>query len=180
MKRSVGWSLFSLCLLLSQMQAQDVEPEFPEDFTTTTTMRTTTLAEGAEVTTLEPIATEPTTIGSTTTTTTTTTQVETSTPENSSKPTTPLPNTTDTPPQYLPPLTTPSPPDYGSTEPGLWDGQTQEHCYLKEHYERRYWRFSCGVAGWHPAISCYRCCYYSSSSFAGCQKLHNGHCGYYY
>ncbi|XP_023179667.2 mucin-2 [Drosophila hydei] len=164
-------NLICLLCLLIQVQAQDIPVEFPVDFPTTTVE---TVTELAETTTTTAAATEPAPTTTTTTETTTTdaTTAATTLPTNN-MPAYP----TYAPPTYVPhyPIRPTSAPQF----PWLWnpnDSDSEMNCYLKEQVENKYVSWTCGFNSWRPTKSCYRCCYYSYSSYAGCTKLHEGRC----
>ncbi|KAL7735628.1 hypothetical protein ACLKA6_002517 [Drosophila palustris] len=84
-------------------------------------------------------------------------------------------------PLYYPTFAPPTgPPHFTPAYHWLWDlyeDSDEERCYLKDQVERtRYYRWNCGFTSSLPIISCYRCCYYGNSRFAGCSKLHSGRC----
>ncbi|XP_064542983.1 uncharacterized protein LOC135431670 [Drosophila montana] len=177
-----------LCLLWlmmhGQVHGQDIEPEFPEDFPTTTTEAPTTTTEA------------PTTTTTTTTELPTTTPARTTTEADTEAPTTTttIPSTTSSttedveislpdlptfaPPELPPSTRPPVAPHYPNFFPWFWDvvqGMLQR-CYLTEQEERTHYRWTCGYSSWLPTTTCYRCCYYGDSGFAGCSKLHSGRC----
>lgn len=151
-----------LCLAFSERGlCQDITPELPEDFptstepTTTTAAATTTTTE--EATTREAMITTTTQAATTTTTeaTTTTTeastQLPTTTPSNwylpPRKPTMrpfyyPYPPYDS--PTYAPPSSPPVP-AYTPAYHFLWDldNSGEERCYLKNQVERSYFRWCC-------------------------------------
>ncbi|KRG05207.1 mucin-2 [Drosophila mojavensis] len=182
---TLQFKLNSICLLWLliqvhvqvQVQAQDIPVEFPEDFPTTTVEAVTELAE-TTTTATEPA---PTTTDKPTMPTTTT---EAPTEATTIPSTEPGPDTTTptypiyTPPTYVPHH--PSRPTYvPQFPPWLWDSHESGgglKCYLKEQAENKYVRWSCGLTSWKPITSCYRCCYYGYSGYAGCSKLNEGRC----
>ncbi|EDW61332.1 integumentary mucin C.1 [Drosophila virilis] len=165
-----------LCLLWlmmrSQVHGQDIEPEFPEDFPTTTneaaTITTTKATTELPSMTTERTTTEADTEPSTTTTSTTTEDVQISLPD--------LP--TFAPPKLPPSTKPPVAPHYPNFFPWFWDlvQGVLQRCYLTEQEERTHYRWTCGYTSWLPTTTCYRCCYYGDSGFAGCSKLHSGRC----
>lgn len=157
------WCCLWLCLTLyGQVLCQDISPELPEDFTTSTAA-----AETATTTTAVPATTATTTSEAAPTTSTAASTLTTA----EAAPTTTYPPPAYTPPTYttpssylptrqptLPPTTRPfyyptyappsSPPvpAYTPSYHWLWDldNSGQQSCYLKDHVERSYYRWSCG------------------------------------
>lgn len=191
-----------LCLALCERGlCQDITPDFPEDFPTSTEPATTTTTTEA-ATTREAIKTTTTQASTTTTAATTTTT------EAHTKPPTTTPSYWYLPPRqptmrpfYYPTYAPPSSPPVPAYTPAYhfpWDldNSGEERCYLKNQVERSYFRWCCHCEyieqikaiyrlssniifpGSHslPSVSCYRCCYYGYNRFAGCSKLHSGQC----
>ncbi|XP_062134604.1 mucin-2 [Drosophila sulfurigaster albostrigata] len=209
MQFTFNLQLISFCLVCTQVLGQDVRPEFPEDFPTTTieagTELPTTTGSSVELTsepatasteylttTTKVMTTPPetTTEPITTTTTKATTDTTTEAAEEPVPTTTELPEISSTPPvipswppggPYFYPTYAPAtrPPHFTPTYHWLWDLYESEEvarCYLREQTERSRVRWGCGYSRSLPIISCYRCCYYGNSRFAGCTKLHSGVC----
>ncbi|SPP73849.1 olfactomedin-like protein 2B [Drosophila guanche] len=211
MQLSLTFPVISLWLLLVlTVGAQDIRPEYPEDFPRPTTEESILTTE--EGTTEEPTASTPieeastpapaeeaTTSASTeeamsagsaedATTPAPTAKPATTTKEPITTTTTEAPTTTKAtaaPPSYIPPYAPPTNeyrPTYTTRNPWILNEQA-ERCYLKEQkdYGNRNGVCAPWVAGsWRPSISCYRCCYFSRHNVAGCSKLHRGRCGGYY
>ncbi|XP_017027091.2 platelet glycoprotein Ib alpha chain [Drosophila kikkawai] len=149
----------------------------------------TTPAEVSIISTTEPTTTssttEPTTTNPPTTTasevpTTIANEETTIIPTTSTtEPSTTAPTTTTQSepiyPTYLPPSTTSRRPFYPNNNPWSWD-EPAERCYLKEQHE---YVTNCWGFGWTSAFTCYRCCYYPNSNFAGCSRLHRGRCWWF-
>lgn len=151
-----------LCLSFSERGlCQDITPELPEDFptstesTTTTAAATTTTTE--EATTREAIKTTTTQAATTTTTEATTTTTEASSELPTTTPSNwylPPRQPTNRPfyypyppydsPTYAPPSSPPVP-AYTSAYNFLWDldNSGEERCYLKNQVERSYFRWCC-------------------------------------
>ncbi|XP_032590505.2 mucin-5AC [Drosophila grimshawi] len=191
-----------ICLLwltLLQVQAQDIVPNFPEDFDTTTipTIGTTSgpaTELPATTTTSEPAVEPSTDAPSTTTTTTIATTTEAEATTELPLTTTPATTTTEavastTPrlplyPTYPPgPIPTRPPvlPPYSTTTSNSisWDNSDESEeqlCYLHEEddYRRLQWRH--GIFGPMNLKICYRCCRYGYSGFAGCRRVKDGPC----
>ncbi|KAH8415796.1 hypothetical protein KR222_001147 [Zaprionus bogoriensis] len=174
-----------LCLCAARSAlGQDIRPEFPEDFTTTsakpaatttsielptTTARTTT--EAGTTTTTEDERVPPTRTTTTTTTTTRTTELPTEPPTVTPPSYLPTPSTGYYYPPYNPP-TRPHVPVYDCPE--YEDNSSEELCYLKNQLEYSYyWIYGHSSK---QQISCYRCCVSGHNRFAGCSKLHTGYC----
>ncbi|XP_032590507.1 gibberellin-regulated protein 14-like [Drosophila grimshawi] len=189
-----------LCLLwltLLQVQAQDIVPDFPEDFDTTTipTIGTTSgpaTELPATTTTSEP-AVEPTTDAPSTTTTTqivTTTEAEatielpltttpaTTTTEAVASTTPRLPLYPTYPPGPIPTRSPVVPPYSTTTSKSIsWDDSDESEeqlCYLRVKYKRRVVRFSGTFSPVFLKV-CYRCCL-GYGEFAGCNKVEYRSC----
>nr|XP_016928222.1 salivary glue protein Sgs-3 [Drosophila suzukii] len=175
MRSIVEVFLILLCFLISTTGAQDVRPEFPEDFrpTTSTTEAPTTSTTEFSTTTTEILATsttEPTT-STTKASTTTITESTTTTTTESTKTTTTEPTTTTTT-ERKPIYTTGQPPHVRPTS-AIKNSrlmQPLERCFLRNQLEyNTRWAYP-------STTSCYRCCYYYDCHLTQCSKLHQGRC----